>query len=124
MSPLLLQAQSPPPSSHSPSPSPHRVREKATLTADIEILGVYGSSASIHSINAPPRKRGNTLNVGDGTFEVRAKSPNVDTFSCAAPKASTLGLLARTTDVPSPSFNMIPLFLGGVLTEWMRALLP
>ncbi|KAH0761214.1 hypothetical protein KY290_017287 [Solanum tuberosum] len=53
--------QSPPPAS--PAPSPHRVREKATPTADTEILGVYSSSTSIHSVNAP-RKRGNMLNVG------------------------------------------------------------
>ncbi|KAH0761210.1 hypothetical protein KY290_017283 [Solanum tuberosum] len=47
----------PPPPPSSPTPSPHRVREKATPTAHTEILGVYGSSASIYSVNAPPRKR-------------------------------------------------------------------
>ncbi|KAH0761213.1 hypothetical protein KY290_017286 [Solanum tuberosum] len=72
--------QSPPPSS--PAPSAHRVREKATPTADTEILGVYGSIPRIHSINAPPRKRGCMLNIGEGTSVVRSKRPNVDTFSC------------------------------------------
>ncbi|KAK6779395.1 hypothetical protein RDI58_021579 [Solanum bulbocastanum] len=43
--------------------------------------------------------------------------------SIVAPKASTLGLFARTTYVPSPAFIMLPLFLGGALTEWMGALL-
>ncbi|KAG5615666.1 hypothetical protein H5410_015490 [Solanum commersonii] len=72
--------QSPPPSS--PAPSAHRVREKATPTAVIKILVVYGSSASIHSVNAPPRKRGSMLNVREGTFEVQSKRPNIDTFNC------------------------------------------
>ncbi|KAH0632390.1 hypothetical protein KY284_035176 [Solanum tuberosum] len=49
---------------------------------------------------------------------------DVSVVVVAAPKASTLGLFARTTDVPSPAFNMLSLFLGGELTEWMRALLP
>ncbi|KAG5615663.1 hypothetical protein H5410_015487 [Solanum commersonii] len=47
------------------APSPHRVHEKDTPMVDTEILGVYGSIASIDSVNAPPRKRGNMLNVGE-----------------------------------------------------------
>ncbi|KAG5615670.1 hypothetical protein H5410_015494 [Solanum commersonii] len=91
MSHLLLPppSQSAPPSSL--APSPHYVREKATPTADNEILGVYGSSAFIRSVNAPSRKRGNQLNVGEGTFEVRAKTSNVDTFSCCYSKSFNIG---------------------------------
>ncbi|KAH0737104.1 hypothetical protein KY290_035809 [Solanum tuberosum] len=70
--------QSPPPSS--PAPSPPCVRKEATQTADIEILGVYGSSAPIHLVNSPPRKRGNMLNAGEGTYVVWAKRPNVEAF--------------------------------------------
>ncbi|KAG5615664.1 hypothetical protein H5410_015488 [Solanum commersonii] len=39
-------------------------------------------------------------------------------------KVSTLDLLARTSNVHSPTFNMFPLFLGGALTESMEAILP
>ncbi|KAH0632388.1 hypothetical protein KY290_035808 [Solanum tuberosum] len=57
MCPLLLPpSQSPPPSS--PSLSPPCVRKEATPIADTEILGVYGSSAPIHSVNASSRKKG------------------------------------------------------------------
>ncbi|KAH0638526.1 hypothetical protein KY285_035112 [Solanum tuberosum] len=63
--------QSPPPSS--PAPFHPCVRKEATQTADIEILGVYGSSAPIHSVNSPLRKRGSMLNAGEGTYVVREK---------------------------------------------------
>ncbi|KAG5615681.1 hypothetical protein H5410_015505 [Solanum commersonii] len=53
----------------------------------------------------------------------RTKGPMLTLLAADAPKALTLGLLARTTNVPSPTFNMLPLFLGGALTEWMGALL-
>ncbi|KAG5615672.1 hypothetical protein H5410_015496 [Solanum commersonii] len=83
--------QTPSPFSPAPAPSPHRVREKATPTADTEIIGVYSSNTSIHSVNAPPRKRGNMLNAGEGTFEVRAKRSNVDTFSYCCSKSFNFG---------------------------------
>ncbi|KAH0737106.1 hypothetical protein KY290_035811 [Solanum tuberosum] len=68
---------SPPQSPHpsSPAPSPPCVRKEATPIADTEILEVYGSSVPIHSINAPPRKRGSMLNAGEGTYVIRAKGP-------------------------------------------------
>ncbi|KAH0698916.1 hypothetical protein KY284_013131 [Solanum tuberosum] len=61
-------ANVPPPSS--PAPSPPRVREEeVTPTAGTEI----------HSVSAPPRKRGSMLNAaGEGTSEDRAKRLNVE----------------------------------------------
>ncbi|KAG5584057.1 hypothetical protein H5410_044491 [Solanum commersonii] len=64
---------------------------EVTPTADTEILGVYGSSVPIHSVNAPPRKRGSMPKVGERTFVVRAKRPNVEAFGAAVTSdASTL----------------------------------
>ncbi|KAH0717136.1 hypothetical protein KY285_013167 [Solanum tuberosum] len=55
----------PPPSS--PAPSPPRVREEEVTPTEI------------HSVSAPPRKRGSMLNAaGEGTSEDRAKRPNVE----------------------------------------------
>ncbi|KAG5584058.1 hypothetical protein H5410_044492 [Solanum commersonii] len=70
----------PPPSLQSPTlsslaPSPSCVCKEATQTTDIEILGVYGSSSSIHSVNSPSIKRGSMLNTGEGTYVVREKGP-------------------------------------------------
>ncbi|KAH0761221.1 hypothetical protein KY290_017294 [Solanum tuberosum] len=72
----------PPPSS--PAPSSPCVRKEAAPTADTEILRVYGIIVSIHSVNAPLRKRGNIQNAGKGTSVVRAKRPNVEVFGAFA----------------------------------------
>ncbi|KAH0761215.1 hypothetical protein KY290_017288 [Solanum tuberosum] len=72
---------SPPPSS--PTSSHPCVRKETISTANTKILGAYGSSAPIHSINAPPRKRGSKLNAREGTSVVRAKRPNVKAFGAS-----------------------------------------
>ncbi|KAK6796564.1 hypothetical protein RDI58_004265 [Solanum bulbocastanum] len=66
-------ANVPPPSS--PAPSPPRVREEEAPTAGTEI----------HSVSAPPRKRGSMLSAGEGTSEDRAKRPNVEPPAAPAP---------------------------------------
>ncbi|KAH0632389.1 hypothetical protein KY290_035810 [Solanum tuberosum] len=80
--------QSPPPTS--PAHSPPYVRKEATQTADIEILGVYGSSALIHSVNSPPKKRGSMLNAGEGKYVVWEKRPNVEAFGATTSDALAL----------------------------------
>lgn len=86
--------QSPPPSSL--APSPHRVREKATSSTDAEILGIYGSSAPIHLVNDPPRKRGIVSNGGELTSVVRAKRPDTE---CVA---HAFVLVPQPTLIPTP----------------------
>ncbi|KAH0761218.1 hypothetical protein KY290_017291 [Solanum tuberosum] len=81
----------PPPPPFSPTPSSPCVRKESTPTVDTEILGVYRSSAPIHSVNTPPRKKGNMLNAGEGTSVVRAKRPNVETFGAAAAESVNIG---------------------------------
>ncbi|KAH0761209.1 hypothetical protein KY290_017282 [Solanum tuberosum] len=81
----------PPPPPSSPAPSPPCVRKEATPTANTEILGIYGSSTPIHSVTAPPRKRGSMMNAGEGTFVVRAKRPNVEDFGAAAAESVNIG---------------------------------
>uniref|UniRef100_M1DPT9 Uncharacterized protein n=1 Tax=Solanum tuberosum TaxID=4113 RepID=M1DPT9_SOLTU len=81
----------PPPPPSSPTPSPPGVRKEATPIVDTEILGVYGSSTPIHSVNNPPRKRGSMLNAGEGTSVVRAKRPNVEAFGAAAAESVNIG---------------------------------
>ncbi|KAH0761211.1 hypothetical protein KY290_017284 [Solanum tuberosum] len=112
--------QSPPPSSRAHSPP--CVRKEATPTADAEILGVYESSAPIHSVNDPPRKRGSMLNAGEGTSVVRAKRPNVEAFLASAGESVNIGPFVPNLKCFFPTFNMFPHFLGA-LTEWMEVLL-
>ncbi|KAG5615688.1 hypothetical protein H5410_015512 [Solanum commersonii] len=81
--------QCPPPSS--PAPSPPCVRMEVTPTPNTEILGVYGSSAPIHSVNAPPKKRESMLNDGEGTYVVRAKRPHVEAFGALAAESVNIG---------------------------------
>ncbi|KAG5615678.1 hypothetical protein H5410_015502 [Solanum commersonii] len=97
--------QSPPPSS--PAPSPPCVHKEATPTADTEILRVYGSSAPIHLVNAPPRKRGSLLNAGEGTSVVRAKRPNVEAFGAAAAESVNIGPFGPNLKCSFPSIQHV-----------------
>ncbi|KAK6793856.1 hypothetical protein RDI58_007309 [Solanum bulbocastanum] len=87
--PLPPPPQSPLPSP--PAPSPPCVRKEATPTADTEILGVYGSSAPIHSIDSPPEKRGSMLNVREGTSVVWDRRPNVEAFGASIAESVNIG---------------------------------
>ncbi|KAK6779397.1 hypothetical protein RDI58_021581 [Solanum bulbocastanum] len=68
------------------------------------------SSCSLSFEPLTPDENSNDLNV------------DASAATAAALKASTLGMFARTTNVPSPTFIMLPIFLEGALTEWMGAL--
>ncbi|KAG5615682.1 hypothetical protein H5410_015506 [Solanum commersonii] len=62
------------------------------------------------------------LNVGEGTFVVRAKRPNVKAFGASAAKSVNIGPFVLKLKCSFPTFNMFPLFLR-ILTEWMEVLL-
>ncbi|KAG5615667.1 hypothetical protein H5410_015491 [Solanum commersonii] len=72
-------------------PSPLHLFAIVLGYTNAEILAVYGSSAPMHSVNAPPRKRGCMLNVGEGTSVVRAKRPNVEAFGASAVESVNIG---------------------------------
>ena len=96
---MLFNVVGPPrhsPSPFSPAPFPHRAHKKGTLIDDTEILGVYGINSPIQSVNAPPRKKAIMSNIGEGTFEVRSKRPNVELITrrfCACASTSLMILL-------------------------------
>lgn len=59
------------------------------------------------------------LNDEEGTSDVWAKIPMLNLLEQHQQQAdaSTLRSLTQTLDVRSPTFNMFPLILGGILTE-------
>ncbi|KAG5615693.1 hypothetical protein H5410_015517 [Solanum commersonii] len=97
----------PPPPPSSPTPYPPCVHKEATPTADTEILGVYESSSPIHSVNAPPRKRGSMLNAGEGTSVVWAKRPNVEAFGAATAESVNIGHFIPNLKCPFPSIQHV-----------------
>ncbi|KAH0761217.1 hypothetical protein KY290_017290 [Solanum tuberosum] len=97
--------QSPSPSS--PAPSRPCVHKEATPTADTEILRVYGSRAPIHSVNAPPIKRGSILNAGEGTSVVRAKRPNVEAFGAAPTESVNIGSFGPNLKCSFPNIQHV-----------------
>ncbi|KAG5615674.1 hypothetical protein H5410_015498 [Solanum commersonii] len=84
--------------------------DEATPTTDTEILGVYGSSATIHSVNAPPRKRGCMLNVGEGTSVVWAKRPNVKAFGASAAESVNIGPFGPNLKYSFPNIQHVSPF--------------
>ncbi|KAG5615695.1 hypothetical protein H5410_015519 [Solanum commersonii] len=82
-----------------PLPPPPSSPE-ATPTADTEILRVYRSIIPIHSVNAPPRKRGSILNAGEGTSVVQAKRPNVEVFGASAAESELWDIIGGSDTTP------------------------